>query len=209
MEDPTREDRVSARLPTRGGDFVCLSHRDAQGTAHVVLVAGEVADGEDVLVRVHSECLTGDVFGSVRCDCGPQLDEALRLVQAEGRGVIVYLRGHEGRGIGIEQKLRAYGLQDQGLDTVDANLHLGLPVDDRDYATAAQALVDLRVRSVRLLTNNPDKVEALERAGITVTARMPLLVPVHPEAERYLSTKRDRMGHDLPHETSTTHRRTG
>ena len=209
MEDVTREARAMARLPTRGGEFVCLSHRDETGTTHVVLVTGEVRGGDDVLVRVHSECLTGDVFGSVRCDCGPQLDEALRLVQAEGRGVIVYLRGHEGRGIGIEQKLRAYGLQDQGLDTVDANLHLGLPVDDRDYATAAQALGDLGVRSVRLLTNNPDKVDSLERAGITVTTRVPLLVPVHPEAERYLATKRERMGHDLPSETAMNHRRTG
>lgn len=203
------QEPTAARLPTRGGEFACSSHRDSSGTTHVVLIAGDVGGATDVLVRVHSECLTGDVFGSVRCDCGPQLDEAMRVIQAEGRGVVIYLRGHEGRGIGIEHKLHAYRLQDAGLDTVDANLELGLPVDDRDYATAAEILSGLGVTSIRLLTNNPDKVEALESRGIEVSTRMPLLVPVHPEAERYLATKRDRMGHDLPTTPAEARRRTG
>ena len=159
---------------------------------------GDVAGDEAVLVRVHSECLTGDVFGSVKCDCGPQLHESMRLVTEAGRGVVVYLRGHEGRGIGLSHKLRAYELQDAGLDTVDANLELGLPVDSREYAIGAQILVDLGVRNLRLLTNNPAKYRGLEGFGLTITERVGLHLPAHPESEHYLRTKRDRMGHLLP-----------
>jgi len=203
-------DRVAtARLPTRWGEFQCHSYQSvADDVTHLALVAGEVGDGHDVLVRVHSECLTGDVFSSVKCDCGPQLDESMRRIQAEGRGVIVYLRGHEGRGIGISHKLRAYELQDAGLDTVDANVELGLPVDRRDYGIGARILVDLGVSSLRLLTNNPHKYEGLDGFGLTITGRQALLVPVHPEAERYLATKRDRLGHDLPDELASDVRTT-
>jgi 3,4-dihydroxy 2-butanone 4-phosphate synthase/GTP cyclohydrolase II len=150
-----------------------------------------------VLVRVHSECLTGDVFGSVRCDCGPQLQAALRRVAAEGRGVVLYVRGHEGRGIGLLHKLQAYQLQDEGRDTVDANLDLGLPADARDYGTGAQILYDLGVRSMRLLTNNPAKRAGLEGYGLEISGREPMPVRVHTENMRYLRTKRDRMGHLL------------
>ena len=146
----------------------------------------------------HSECLTGDVLGSERCDCGPQLDEALERVVAEGRGVVVYLRGHEGRGIGLVAKLQAYQLQDGGRDTVDANLDLGLPADARHYGTATQVLKDLKVESVRLLTNNPDKVENLELYGVPVAERVPLTPHPNDHNIAYLLTKRDRMGHDLP-----------
>jgi 3,4-dihydroxy 2-butanone 4-phosphate synthase/GTP cyclohydrolase II len=151
-----------------------------------------------VLVRVHSECLTGDVFGSLRCDCGPQLDAALAAVAAEGRGIVLYMRGHEGRGIGLLHKLQAYQLQEAGADTVDANLALGLPADARDYGTGAQILCDLGVRSMRLLTNNPDKRAGLEGWGLRVLGRVRLPVRAVPENLRYLTTKRDRMGHDLP-----------
>jgi 3,4-dihydroxy 2-butanone 4-phosphate synthase/GTP cyclohydrolase II len=161
-------------------------------------VAGAVANGEPVLTRVHSECLTGDVFGSERCDCGPQLDEALRAIVAEGRGVVVYLRGHEGRGIGLVAKLQAYQLQDGGRDTVDANLDLGLPADARHYGTATQILRDLGIASVRLLTNNPDKTSSLEEFGIPVVERVPLTPHPNDHNLAYLLTKRDRMGHDLP-----------
>ncbi len=146
---------------------------------------------------MHSECLTGDVFGSLRCDCGPQLHAALRRVAEEGRGVVLYVRGHEGRGIGLMHKLQAYQLQDQGRDTVDANLELGLPADARDYGTGAQILADLGIRSMRLLTNNPAKRAGLEGYGLTVIGREPLPVRPHPENVRYLRTKRDRMGHLL------------
>jgi len=168
------------------------------GTDHVALVRGDVGDGIDVLVRVHSECLTGDVFGSRRCDCGPQLDASLARVAQEGRGIVLYVRGHEGRGIGLMHKLQAYQLQEAGADTVDANTELGLAADARDYGTGAQILVDLGVRTMRLLTNNPDKRAGLEGYGLEIVDRVPL--PVHPTPEnlRYLRTKRDRMGHDLP-----------
>jgi 3,4-dihydroxy 2-butanone 4-phosphate synthase/GTP cyclohydrolase II len=152
-----------------------------------------------VLTRVHSECLTGDVFGSARCDCGPQLDEAIERIVTEGRGVVVYLRGHEGRGIGLVAKLQAYQLQDGGRDTVDANLDLGLPADARHYGTATQVLRDLGIASVRLLTNNPDKVSNLEDFGIAVAERVPLTPHPNDHNIAYLLTKRDRMGHDLPH----------
>jgi 3,4-dihydroxy 2-butanone 4-phosphate synthase/GTP cyclohydrolase II len=187
---------VETRLPTEHGEFTAVGYRAAtDGAEHVALVYGELGDGADVLVRVHSECLTGDVFGSVRCDCGPQLDAALQRVAAAGRGVVLYMRGHEGRGIGLLHKLQAYQLQDRGLDTVDANLELGLPADARDYGTGAQILYDLGVRSMRLLTNNPAKRAGLEGYGLTITGREALPVRLHPENVRYLRTKRDRMGH--------------
>jgi len=151
-----------------------------------------------VLTRVHSECLTGDVFGSHRCDCGPQLEEALARVVEEGRGVVVYLRGHEGRGIGLVAKLQAYALQDAGRDTVDANLDLGLPADARHYGAATQVLRDLGIQSVRLLTNNPDKTEALEKFGVHVVERVPLVTRPNDHNLAYLRTKRDRMGHQIP-----------
>ena len=190
---------ASARIPTRHGDFSGIGYAsDIDDRQHVALVAGELGDGEDLLVRVHSECLTGDVFGSQRCDCGPQLDASLAAVAAEGRGVVLYMRGHEGRGIGLLHKLQAYQLQDMGADTVDANLELGLPADARDYGTGAQILVDLGIRTMRLLTNNPAKRAGLEGYGLRILERVPL--PVHPTRDnlRYLITKRDRMGHDLP-----------
>jgi 3,4-dihydroxy 2-butanone 4-phosphate synthase/GTP cyclohydrolase II len=187
---------VETRLPTEHGDFSAVGYRaKVDDGEHVALVFGELGDGEDVLVRVHSECLTGDVFGSKRCDCGPQLDAALQRVAEAGRGVVLYMRGHEGRGIGLLHKLQAYQLQDRGFDTVDANLELGLPADARDYGTGAQILYDLGVRSMRLLTNNPAKRAGLEGYGLTVLGREALPVRLHPENVRYLRTKRDRMGH--------------
>jgi 3,4-dihydroxy 2-butanone 4-phosphate synthase / GTP cyclohydrolase II len=186
-------------VPTEHGEFTAVGYRSLlDGVEHVAFVRGDLGDGEDVLVRVHSECLTGDVFGSLRCDCGPQLNAALDAVAAEGRGVVLYVRGHEGRGIGLVHKLQAYQLQDSGADTVDANLELGLPADARDYGTGAQILADLGVRSMRLLTNNPAKRAGLEGYGLRILGRVPL--PVHATAHnlRYLRTKRDRMGHELP-----------
>jgi 3,4-dihydroxy 2-butanone 4-phosphate synthase/GTP cyclohydrolase II len=189
---------AEARVPTVHGTFRAVGYDSTlDGIEHIALVCGEVGDGEDVLVRVHSECLTGDVFGSLRCDCGPQLDAALAAVAAAGRGVVLYVRGHEGRGIGLLHKLQAYQLQDDGADTVDANLALGVPADARDYGTGAQILVDLGVRSMRLLTNNPDKRVALEGYGLRVIDRVPLPITPNPENLRYLRTKRDRMGHQL------------
>jgi 3,4-dihydroxy 2-butanone 4-phosphate synthase/GTP cyclohydrolase II len=189
---------VEARMPTEHGDFTAFGYRAAvDGAEHVALVYGDLGDGQDVLVRVHSECLTGDVFGSLRCDCGPQLDAALARVAEEGRGVVLYMRGHEGRGIGLLHKLQAYQLQDRGLDTVDANLQLGLPADARDYGTGAQVLYDLGVRSMRLLTNNPAKRAGLEGYGLTIAGRVALPTRTHPENVHYLRTKRDRMGHLL------------
>jgi 3,4-dihydroxy 2-butanone 4-phosphate synthase/GTP cyclohydrolase II len=189
---------AEARIPTEHGVFTAMGYRSEYDAAeHVALVYGEIGDGRDVLVRVHSECLTGDVFGSLRCDCGPQLDAALARVAREGRGVVLYVRGHEGRGIGLLHKLQAYQLQDLGRDTVDANLDLGLPADARDYGTGAQILYDLGVRSMRLLTNNPAKRAGLEGYGLTIVGREGLPVRAHPENVRYLRTKRDRMGHLL------------
>ena len=186
-------------LPTARGDFTAHGYRiTIDGSEHVALVNGDLGDGADVLTRVHSECLTGDVFGSRRCDCGPQLDEALDRIVEAGRGVVVYLRGHEGRGIGLVAKLQAYQLQDGGRDTVDANLDLGLPADARHYGAATQILRDLGVRSVRLLTNNPAKTASLEDYGIVVTERVPLTPHPNDHNIGYLLTKRDRMGHDLP-----------
>jgi 3,4-dihydroxy 2-butanone 4-phosphate synthase/GTP cyclohydrolase II len=190
---------AETRLPTRHGVFRAVAYRDELGGAeHVALMTGDVGDGTDVLVRVHSECLTGDTFGSLRCDCGPQLAYSLDAVQHEGRGIVLYLRGHEGRGIGLGHKLAAYALQDRGRDTVDANLDLGLPADARDYGTGAQILADLGVRTMRLLTNNPAKRAGLDGYGLRIVARVPIPVGLTPENAGYLVTKRDRMGHDLP-----------
>ena len=189
---------AETRLPTEYGDFTAFGYRsDTDESEHIALVAGEIGDGEDILVRVHSECLTGDVFGSYRCDCGPQLHAALRRVAEEGRGVVLYVKGHEGRGIGLLHKLRAYTLQDEGRDTVDANLELGLPADARDYGTGAQILADLGVRSMRLLTNNPAKRAGLEGYGLRIVERVPLEIVANPHNERYLATKAERMGHVL------------
>ena len=196
----THVERVAeTRLPTRHGDFTAYGYRiTVDDSEHIALVHGDISGPEPVLTRVHSECLTGDVFGSHRCDCGPQLDEALERIVEEGRGVVVYLRGHEGRGIGLVAKLQAYQLQDGGRDTVDANLDLGLPADARHYGTATQVLRDLGVSSVRLMTNNPDKVRNLEDFGVPVAARVPLTPHPNDHNIAYLLTKRDRMGHDLP-----------
>ena len=186
------------RLPLPEGNFTAVGYRSLlDDSEHLALAMGDLSGGEDVLVRVHSECLTGDAFGSLRCDCGPQLTAALVAVAAEGRGVVLYVRGHEGRGIGLLHKLRAYELQDHGTDTVDANLQLGLPADARDYGIGAQILVDLGVRTMRLLTNNPAKRAGLEGYGLSIAGRVPLQVRVNQHNLRYLRAKRDRMGHDL------------
>ena len=195
------DDVAESRLALHRAHLRCLAFRDpVDRREHLALVLGEVTDGEDVLVRVHSECVTGDVFGALRCECGDQLHAALDRVIAEGRGVLVYLRGHEGRGIGLLDKVRTMNLQDRrGLDTVDSATALGLPVDVRDYAPAARILRHQSVRSIRLLSNNPDKVLALQDHGIKVTARLPLLAQAHTDNIDYLTAKRDRLGHDLPH----------
>ncbi len=185
-------------LPTDYGDFRAIGYRsEVDGTEHIALVVGEIGSGEDVLVRVHSECLTGDVLGSLRCDCGSQLHAAMLKVSEQGRGVVLYVKGHEGRGIGLLDKLRAYELQELGADTVDANLQLGLPADSRDYGTGAQILADLGVRSMRLLTNNPTKRAGLEGYGLSIVERVPLVVQPNDHNATYLSTKVDRMGHDF------------
>jgi 3,4-dihydroxy 2-butanone 4-phosphate synthase/GTP cyclohydrolase II len=187
---------AGATLPTAFGDFRAIGYRSTiDGVDHVAIVQGDPADGEPVLVRVHSECLTGDVFGSLRCDCGPQLQEALRMIAQEGRGVVLYLRGHEGRGIGLLRKLAAYELQDAGRDTVDANLDLGLPADAREYGTGAQILADLGVRDMRLITNNPAKRAGLEGYGLRIVERVPIEVGANEHNARYLATKQERMGH--------------
>jgi 3,4-dihydroxy 2-butanone 4-phosphate synthase/GTP cyclohydrolase II len=189
---------VEARVPTLHGTFTAVGFRSlVDDREHVALVMGDIGDGEAVLTRVHSECLTGDVFGSLRCDCGEQLDKALERVAAEGRGVVLYIRGHEGRGIGLLHKLAAYRLQDEGLDTVDANVHLGLPVDARDYGVGAQILYDLGVRSMRLMTNNPKKRAGIEGYGLSILEQIPLTVPANEENRHYLQVKADRLGHDL------------
>jgi 3,4-dihydroxy 2-butanone 4-phosphate synthase/GTP cyclohydrolase II len=188
---------AEARLPTRHGLWEARVYRGADGTEHTALVMGEVRNTPDVLVRVHSECLTGDVFGSVRCDCGAQLDAAMRTIAAEGRGVVVYLRGHEGRGIGLASKLHAYRLQDQGRDTVEANLELGLPVDARSYDVGAQILSDLGVTTLRLMSNNPAKFIELEGYQLRIVGRVPLVTVPTEENASYLRTKQAKLGHQL------------
>jgi 3,4-dihydroxy 2-butanone 4-phosphate synthase/GTP cyclohydrolase II len=189
---------VCARVPTAHGTFTCHAFESViDGTEHLALDCGDVATGGPTLVRVHSECLTGDVFGSHRCDCGAQLDDALRAIAEEGRGVVVYLRGHEGRGIGISHKLAAYNLQDEGHDTVDANLRLGLPVDTREYGIGAQILMELGVERLRLMTNNPAKFRGLEGFDLEIVERVALPIRSTPDNLAYLATKRRRMGHLL------------
>ncbi|MBX7555052.1 GTP cyclohydrolase II [Streptomyces sp. NPDC004232] len=196
---------VNAPLPTVYGKFQAIGYLDHdRGEEQVALVYGEIGT-ENVLTRLHSECLTGDAFGSRHCECGDQLASALRAVVAEGSGVVVYLRGHEGRGIGLLAKLRAMALQAEGLDTVEANLALGLPVDARDYGVAAEILRDLGVRSVRLMSNNPRKREALVRHGIQVAERVPLLIEPCESNITYLRTKRERLDHILPHLDAVAH----
>ncbi|MGH9063224.1 MAG: bifunctional 3,4-dihydroxy-2-butanone-4-phosphate synthase/GTP cyclohydrolase II [Acidimicrobiales bacterium] len=191
-----RVPEASARIPTEHGEFNCVVYESVlDGEHHLALTKGEVGGQDNVLVRVHSECLTGDVFGSLRCDCGPQLEAGLARIAEEGCGVVVYLRGHEGRGIGLAHKLRAYNLQEQGRDTVDANTELGLPVDSRQYGIGAQILVDLGVTTMRLLTNNPAKYGGLEGFGLDIVERVPLPPRVTTENLAYLRTKRERMGH--------------
>jgi 3,4-dihydroxy 2-butanone 4-phosphate synthase/GTP cyclohydrolase II len=188
---------TEARIPTAYGVFRAIAYESHDGRMHVALVRGEVAGKDGVMVRVHSECFTGDVLGSIRCDCGLQLREAMRRIEAEGEGVVVYIRGHEGRGIGLRHKLEAYALQDDGLDTVEANVELGFSPDSRDYGVGAQILVDLGVSTMRLLTNNPTKRAGLEGYGLKIVDRVPLESVPNPENERYLATKRDKLGHLL------------
>jgi len=191
---------VETRLPTGFGEFTAVGYRSlVDNKHHVAMVKGEVAGRADVLVRVHSECLTGDVFHSLRCDCGEQLESALAMIEREGQGVLLYL-AQEGRGIGLLNKLRAYKLQEDGLDTVDANLKLGLPADLRDYGIGAQILVDLGLSSIRILTNNPKKIIGMEGYGLSVTDQIPIQPVPNPHNEEYLRAKRDRMGHTLHHQ---------
>ncbi|MEV6983148.1 bifunctional 3,4-dihydroxy-2-butanone-4-phosphate synthase/GTP cyclohydrolase II [Sphaerisporangium sp. NPDC051017] len=203
VEHRRRTEKVVSRvaatdIPNKYGIWRAYGYASGiDGGEHIALVYGDLGDGENVLVRAHSECLTGDVLGSLRCDCGVQLDHAMRAVAAEGRGVIVYLRGHEGRGIGLLAKLKAYSLQDNGSDTVDANLELGLPVDAREFSNAGQMLADLGVKSARVLTNNPAKVRGLDGYGIKVVGREPMPVSANEYNIKYLTAKRDRLGHHI------------
>lgn len=188
---------ATTKLPTVAGHFTAVGYRSTvDQSEYLALIVGDIGEGDDVLVRVHSECLTGDVFGSLRCDCGPQLHAAMREVSELGRGIVLYVKGHEGRGIGLMHKLMAYGLQDAGRDTVEANLDLGLPADARDYGTGAQVLFDLGVRTMRLLTNNPAKLAGLQGYGLSIVERVPLVVQPNDHNATYLQTKADRMGHD-------------
>jgi 3,4-dihydroxy 2-butanone 4-phosphate synthase/GTP cyclohydrolase II len=194
------ERTTSVRLPTAFGEFQAVAFREKlSGKHHLALVKGDVDGGHDVLVRVHSECLTGDVFHSLRCDCGEQLDQALQRIAAEDRGVLLYM-AQEGRGIGLLNKLRAYELQEQGLDTVEANLELGLPADAREWGIGNQILADLGLSTIRILTNNPKKISGLEGYGLTVTEQVPIELPPNAENRRYLAAKRDRLGHRLHHQ---------
>lgn len=199
-----RTSRVT--LPTRYGEFTAYGYTSSvDGRTHMALVVGEVEGANEVLVRVHSECLTGDVFHSLRCDCGAQLEEAMRRVQEEGRGVVLYIVGHEGRGIGLENKLRAYELQEQGADTVEANEALGFPADLRDYGIGAQILADLGLCSIRLLTNNPRKIVGLEGYGLEITQQVPLEIESCPANYRYLRTKKDKLSHTLTLDDAHVH----
>jgi 3,4-dihydroxy 2-butanone 4-phosphate synthase/GTP cyclohydrolase II len=191
---------VSTKLPTKFGEFTAVGYRSlVDQKHHVAMVKGDVAGADDVLVRVHSECLTGDVFHSLRCDCGEQLEAALAMIEQEGKGVLLYL-SQEGRGIGLLNKLRAYRLQEDGLDTVDANLKLGLPADLRDYGIGAQILVDLGLSGIRILTNNPKKIHGLEGYGLSVIDQVPIQSVPNPHNEAYLRAKRERLGHALHHQ---------
>jgi 3,4-dihydroxy 2-butanone 4-phosphate synthase / GTP cyclohydrolase II len=191
-----------SKLPTKYGEFTAYGYKsNIDGISHIALVTGEIDNGEDVLVRVHSECLTGDVLGSLRCDCGDQLHLAMKVISEEGRGIILYVRGHEGRSIGLLNKIAAYGLQDKGRDTVEANIELGLPADARDYGTGAQILVDLGVKTMRLLTNNPSKRAGLEGYGLKIVERVALLAKANANNVEYLSTKTNKMGHQIPKES--------
>ncbi|WP_151902763.1 bifunctional 3,4-dihydroxy-2-butanone-4-phosphate synthase/GTP cyclohydrolase II [Corynebacterium urogenitale] len=195
---PVVERSVETRLPTRVGEFKAIGYTSlVDGIEHIALVAGEVNGRQNVPVRVHSECLTGDVFGSLRCDCGEQLTTAQELIAEQDHGVLIYLRGQEGRGIGLVPKLRAYVLQDEGQDTVEANESQGYPADIREYSAAAQIIKDLGLASVALISNNPDKKEKLERYGVHITERIPVELPANPDNISYLRTKRDKMGHQL------------
>jgi 3,4-dihydroxy 2-butanone 4-phosphate synthase/GTP cyclohydrolase II len=196
QEEKLVERVVESRIPTKHGWFRAVGYRSRlDGREHVAFVMGDIGDGANVLTRVHSECLTGDVFGSLRCDCGTQLDQAMARVADEGRGVVLYIRGHEGRGIGLFHKLAAYNLQDEGRDTVQANEDLGLPVDSRDYGMGAQILYDLGVRSMRLLTNNPTKRAGIEGYGLEIIERVPLVTEPNDHNRAYLDTKAAKMGH--------------
>lgn len=186
-------DIPSAQLPTRYGSFDLKIFTGTDGIEHMVLVKGTPAD--DCLVRIHSECATGDILGSLRCDCRNQLEESLELINMAGEGLLIYLRGHEGRGIGLANKIRAYALQEQGMDTLDANVHLGFAPDARDYAVAVEILKKFGLKSVRLLTNNRDKIDALEQAGIKVSQHVPLWTAINPHNKNYIETKRKKMGH--------------
>ncbi len=201
MTEPLEISReVCARIPTSVGEFqLCLYCNNHDDKEHLAFVYGDVYDQENVLVRVHSECFTGDVLGSHRCDCGEQLQDALARVAKEGRGAVIYLR-QEGRGIGLAEKLKAYNLQDDGLDTVDANLALGHQADSRDYHMAAAILEELGIRSVRLLTNNPDKIIKLEELGVKITERVESITTIYADNAQYLKTKVERMHHQLPSE---------
>jgi 3,4-dihydroxy 2-butanone 4-phosphate synthase/GTP cyclohydrolase II len=200
QHDKLVERVVSTSLPTAFGDFVAVGYRSlVDNKHHVALIKGDVAGQPDVLVRVHSECLTGDVFHSLRCDCGEQLESALAMIEREGKGVLLYL-SQEGRGIGLLNKLRAYKLQEEGLDTVDANLRLGLPADLRDYGIGAQILVDLGLSSIRILTNNPKKISGMSGYGLSVTDQIPIQHLPNPHNEAYLRAKSERLGHTLHHQ---------
>jgi GTP cyclohydrolase II len=192
---------ASSLLPTKHGEFrIHVYQPVGEAVEHVAIVKGDLKDQERVLVRVHSECLTGDVLGSMRCDCGEQLDAALKRIAEAGQGVVVYLRGHEGRGIGLANKIKAYQLQDQGRDTVEANLDLGLPVDIRDYEVAAHILRHLGVKSIRLMTNNPRKMKKLADYGVLIAERVPMLTAHTPHNIAYLRTKQEKLGHMLDFE---------
>ncbi len=186
-----------AKLPTEYGEFDIVAYQDSlDGETHVALVHGDLGTGENVLARVHSACLTGDIFHSARCDCGPQLDTAMRSIVAEGRGVVLYLN-QEGRGIGLANKIRAYSLQDEGFDTVEANERLGFAADSREYGVSVRMLLDLGVRSVRLLSNNPRKLAGVTGDGLSVSERIPIEIPPSEFTRRYLKTKKDKLGHEL------------